>query len=311
MAKRKLGASIVILCIAAITLISGTYAWFLVGGFASLFDIGFDVIESGAGIEIKGDAATATWKNELVREDFADFSFIAENGKYKPVSSANGVDFIAVGMENNDFKSNGVPANKTNATTATDICYNDFTFFVRSTGEESVGGSYMTIELSGKTVDEDGNVVNPADANDKGAAVAGRVAVTVDADNDGTAETTIYAIDNEQTNAVTSTFGDGVITDTLTIPAENRGNQIIDSGDTGYAAAALVPANPTALFDEDENLIHINLGNIPGTNSSNYSTGKQVTIRIWLEGNDLQCVDKGDNAIPGKSLMTQIKFVSE
>jgi len=59
MAKRKLGMSIIVLIVAATTLVSGTYAWFLVGGFAELFDLGFEVIEAEGGIELQGSAGHA------------------------------------------------------------------------------------------------------------------------------------------------------------------------------------------------------------------------------------------------------------
>ena len=59
MAKRKLSMSLIVLIVAATTLISGTYAWFLVGGFAELFDLGFDVIEAEGGLELQGSAGTA------------------------------------------------------------------------------------------------------------------------------------------------------------------------------------------------------------------------------------------------------------
>ena len=315
MAKRKLGASIVILCIAAITLISGTYAWFLVGGFANLFDIGFDVIESGAGIEIRGDRAGAEWKNELLREDFSDFSFIKEKGHYKPVSSVDGKKFVAVTMENHDFIAGGEgnPKSKTSeGVTAEDICYNDFTFYIRSTGDEQVdSGAYLTVELSGKDIDpETGKAVEPTGENaDKvaknkegGASVAARVAVTIDG------ETKIYDTEGEATKAVTTNFADGTITDTITDAANNRGNQIIDSADPGYAAATLVDANPTKLTEEDgKTLIHINLGTIPAHSNS---TGKEINIKIWLEGNDEDCVDQGERTIAGLNLTSQIKLMS-
>ena len=300
MAKRKLGASIVILCIAAITLISGTYAWFLVGGFANLFDIGFDVIEAGAGIEIRGDRSGAEWKNELPREDFTDFSFIAEKGRYKPVSSTDGKSFVAVSMENDEFIAGGPgnPKSKTTeGVTAEDICYNDFTFYIRSTGEEQVGGSYLTIELSGKGIDpETGEAIEPENGEpDMGAAVAARVAVTIDG------ETKLYAAKAEpNAQAVTTNFADGTIKDT-------EKDQIITSADTGYAAATLVDAVPIVLKDENGSLLHIDLGNIPANSDA---TGKEINIKIWLEGNDKECVDQGENTIAGLNLTTQIKLAS-
>ena len=116
MAKRKLGLSLIVLIVAATTMVSGTYAWFLVGGFAELFDLGFDVIEADGGIEIQGSAghayataeegaASVPWGAYLQRDCFAEGELIAEGGKYSPVSSADGAAFTKVGLEGGYFAS--------------------------------------------------------------------------------------------------------------------------------------------------------------------------------------------------------------
>lgn len=307
MAKRKLGASIIILCIAAVTLISGTYAWFLVGGFAELFDIGFDVIEATGGIFLRGDAGTygggktdnGGWGNSLEREDFSGMSFIVQGGRYKPVSSNNGTNFISVTMEGDKFICNGIAPSKNAAgVAAEDICYNDFTFAIKAVGEEiPVGtntGAYIKIKLSGDKYDDAGNL----ETEDKtGAAPAARVSIT----NDGA--TTIYSFDGEGYNAVTSTFESGSIIDNST-PAQNY---IIDSADTGYENAGLASVTSPKLMDEDGNEVKIYLGNIPGFDA-NSGNGKNITIRIWLEGNDKDCIAFGDGAVAGKSLLANISF---
>ena len=53
-----------------------------------------------------------------------------------------------------------------------------------------------------------------------------------------------------------------------------------------------------------ENLTKIFLGNIPNTDSA----GKEVTVRVWLEGNDKDCVDIAGRSIAGKNLLTKINF---
>lgn len=303
MAKRKFGASIIILCIAALTLISGTYAWFLVGGFAELFDIGFDVIEASGAVLLRGDAGTygggkrdnGGWGDNLQREDFTEMSFIVNGGRYKPVSTSTGTNFISVSMEGDKFICNGIAPSKQNAaTTADEICYNDFTFSIKSSSEESIpAGAYIAIKLTGDTFNDNGEVV----VNDEaGASIAARVAITVD----GT--TTIYSTDGEQYNAVTQVFSRGTITENT-----NNVNAIIDSEDTGYAAAGLTPVTSSRLMDTDGNEIKISLGNIPGFYEYGES-GKPITIRIWLEGNDPDCIDFGDGAVAGKSLMSYISF---
>lgn len=298
MAKRKLGASVIILCIAAITLISGTYAWFLVGGFANLFDIGFDVIESTGGLLLQGDANTAEngstdWGTTLERADFSAMSFISEGGHYKPVSSVDAAGFLRVDLKNNIFTSGGAAPSKTTAGAPTEICYNDFTFRIKSDAEEIVGsatnGAFIQIQLNGDKANEDGSVTEDTE-NADGAAIAARVAVTVD----GT--TTLYSIDGETYSAVTSAFG-GEITDT-------NENRIIDAADANSGAAGLTtPSNYAALRDGDA-AVKIYLGNIPG----NASSGKEINVKIWLEGNDKDCVDFADNTIAGKNLMSRISF---
>ena len=38
------------------------------------------------------------------------------------------------------------------------------------------------------------------------------------------------------------------------------------------------------------------------------SSGKDITIRIWLEGNDPECIAFGEGAVAGKSLLANISF---
>ena len=298
MAKRKFGASVVILCFAAITLISGTYAWFLVGGFANLFDIGFDVIEATGGILLQGDAGTAEnggtdWGTNLERADFTAMSFISEGGKYSPISSVDASSFLRVDLKNDIFTSGGAAPSKATATSPSQICYNDFTFRIKSDADAIPGdastGAFVQIQLNGDKANEDGSVTEDAD-NADGAAVAARVAVTVN----GT--TTLYSIDGETYSAVTAAFG-GEITDT-------NNNRIIDAADTNSGAAGLTTPSNYATLRDGDSAVKIYLGEIP----SSTTTGKEVNVKIWLEGNDKDCVDFADNTIAGKSLMSRISF---
>ena len=301
MAKRKIGVSLVILCIAAITLITGTYAWFLVGGFANLFDIGFDVIESTGGILLQGDKNTAEkgstqWGTYLDRTDFTDTSFISAGGKYKPVSSRDASTFVKVDLKNNIFSNASIAPSKAGNSPADQICFNDFTFRIKSDADVIPGsdstGAYIEIRLSGDKVNEDGTTTPDAESPD-GAAVAARVSVKI-----GEAEPTIYSIDGESYKAVTTAFA-GEIIDT------NDKNRIIDEGDTNFSAANLTaPSNYGALRDSEKNAVKIFLGPIP----ANSSVGKEINVKIWLEGNDKDCVDFADNTIAGKSLLSRIQF---
>ena len=306
MARRKLGASVIILFIAAITLISGTYAWFLVGGFASLFDIGFDVIEAQGGLLLQGSAGTAEegaddWGTVLGRVDFTEKSFIVEGGRYKPVSSMDGETFVSVQLKDGAFVSDGFAPSKDDTDVSnSQICYNDFDFKVKSDSEEIVGddssGAYVQIELSGDSFDESGNITEN-ESDPLGAAVAARVAVTVDG------VTRVYSVDGESYNAVTRAFGTSIEdTDEADL---GEGNRIIDTDeDTAGTAGLTAPAAYDKLADENGVATKIYLGSIPG----NSSAGKDVSIQVWLEGNDPDCVDFADNTVAGKSLMAKITF---
>ncbi|MBQ3150118.1 MAG: hypothetical protein IJB86_02605 [Clostridia bacterium] len=306
MARRKLGASVIILFIAAITLISGTYAWFLVGGFASLFDIGFDVIEAQGGLLLQGSNGTAEegaddWGTVLGRVDFVEKSFIVEGGKYKPVSSRDGETFVSVQLKDGSFVSDGYAPSKDDAdVSAAQICYNDFDFKIKSDAEEIVGdetsGAYVQIELNGDSFDADGNI--ETDEEDPlGAAVAARVAITVDG------VTRVYSVDGQTYQAVTLPFGSEIAD--VDDPDLGEGNRIIDAGeDTASAAGLRAPDSYDRLADENEVLTKIYLGSIP----ANSSAGKDVSIQVWLEGNDPDCVDFADNTVAGKSLMAKITF---
>ena len=307
MAKRKLGASVIILCIAAITLISGTYAWFLSGGAANLFDIGFDVIESDGSLLLQGDAGTygggktdnGGWGTELDRPDFTAMSFIVEGGKYRPISGSNfsqtAARFVVVNLENDVFTSSGMAPSKADASDASNICYNDFTFRIKSGGDEIVGssnaGAWMTVDLTGEKKNADTGELDNTDSGDISAANAARVAVTID----GT--TTVYSIDGESYQAVTTAFGNE-ITD-----AGDK-NRIIDSSEDTSGSASLAAPGSYAALKSGDTLQKIYLGNIP----NNASSGKTVTVRIWLEGNDKDCVDFADRTIAGKSLMSKLHF---
>ena len=271
MAKRRFGLSIIVLIIAAATMVSGTYAWFLVGGFAELFDIGFDVMEATGGVELRGSATDSTWDVKLERDDFADGQIIAVDGKYAPVTSSNGVDFMRVGVEGDSFIV---------LTPTAGVDYNDFTLYARSTTEAPVDVN-MKIVISG---DEDSD-----------ATAAARVAVTYN----GT--TTIYALNESgATYAVTSSFTDGSITD-------DNSNRIIDSSDTGNGAAGL---SAQAITDLDATGIIEGGSAISLQDVAAVSGQSEIRIKTWIEGNDADCIDVGENAIPGKNFSVKISFTT-
>ncbi len=281
MAKRKFGLSIIVLIVAATTMVSGTYAWFLVGGFAELFDLGFDVIEAGGGIEIQGSAGKAylneadeagtDWGSYLKRDCFADGELIAADGKYSPVSSADGSSFTKVGLEGGYFKS---------LTPTKGSDYNEMTIKIRSTTTESVNAA-INIALTG---------------NDSGheAVQAARVSVQY-----GSNAPVIFAVAGDSTQAVTSSdIPSGTVIDA-------NSNSIIDSDETA-GAVNLSSQSVTELTanaaDANKYEGTLELANVPG--NTGYET---IVVRIWIEGNDTDCTGEKLNA---KHLSAQISFGS-
>jgi len=292
MVKRKFYTSMIILVVATLTLVSGTYAWFLVGGFGSLFDLNFEVIEASAGLELRGagmPSVAANWKDLLERTDFPDTdnALLATDGKYTPVSSVNGLPrsatdngFIKLSVEDGFFNSSR------NATKGVD--YNEFSLYIRSTTSDPVDVA-MKVSVTGD------------------ASVAARVAVTYDG------VTTVYAPTGETaTNAVVNTFANNAIEDTY--PAGTP-DQIITSNDAGFIASVL-QAQPFSALATDGTLVTPPAGNTSGcielldVVAGSDATGSLVTVRIWLEGNDPDCVDITGRSITGKQLDVKINFAT-
>lgn len=281
MAKRKLGLSLIVLIVAATTMVSGTYAWFLVGGFAELFDLGFDVIEAEGGIEIQGSAGHAyassdasaqqvDWGAYLKRDCFADGELIAEGGKYAPVSSANGSAFTKVGLEGGYFISQ-TPVKGTD--------YNEMTIKIRSTTTETVDAR-MNIALTGRD-------------SDNAAVSAARVSVTYK----GT--TTVFAAAGEATQAVTS--------DNIPMAAimDSNNNSIIDSDETqGVVTLESQTVTELAASAADANRFEATM-DLPQVSANTGSD--EITVRIWIEGNDTDCTGE---KLSAKHLSAKISFGS-
>ena len=273
MAKRKIGLSIIVLIVAATTMVSGTYAWFLVGGFAELFDLGFDVIEAGGGIEIQGSAAKAYvaeggeasstgWGAYLDRDCFNEGEIIAADGKYAPVSSADGSTFTKVGLEGGYFASLTPEMGKD---------YNELRIKIRSTTAEAVTAR-INVALTG---------------NDNGheAVNAARISVTY------AGNTTIFAVAGDSTQAVT----------TSEIPAAT----VIDSEETqGVVSLSSQSVTELTASAADANKYEgtLELANVPGNTGS-----EEVIVRIWIEGNDTDCTGE---KLSAKHLAASISFGS-
>ncbi len=281
MAKRKLGLSIIVLIVAATTMVSGTYAWFLVGGFAELFDLGFDVIEASGGIELQGSAghahatseegsAQVAWGSYLQRDCFAAGELIAEDGKYAPVSSAGGAEFTKVGLEGGYFAS---------LEPQVGVDYNELRIKIRSTTTESVDAR-MNIALTGRDGENE-------------AVSAARVSVTYK----GT--TTIFAMAGDATYAVTSNDIP------MATVMDSNNNSIIDQAET-QGVVSLASQSVTELTQSavDANRFEATM-ELPGVSGNTGSD--EIVVRIWIEGNDTDCTGE---KLSAKHLSAKITFGS-
>ncbi len=281
MAKRKLGLSIIVLIVAATTMVSGTYAWFLVGGFAELFDLGFDVIEASGGIELQGSAgiayattdegaASVSWGSYLRRDCFAAGELIAEDGKYSPVSSVNGSAFTKVGLEGGYFAS---------YTPEKGVDYNEMTIKIRSTTTETVDAR-MNIALTGRDGENE-------------AVSAARVSVTYKG------ATTVFAMAGDATYAVT----------TNDIPMatvmDSNNNSIIDSAETqGVVSLSAQSVTELAQSAADANRFEATMDLPDVAGNTGYD---EIVVRVWIEGNDTDCTGE---KLSAKHLSASITFGS-
>lgn len=282
MAKRKLGMSLIVLIVAATTLVSGTYAWFLVGGFAELFDLGFDVIQASGGIEVQGSAGTAHkgsettlsdtgWGNFLARTDFTATDLLPTDGKYAPVSTANPAGgFYKTTNDGKYFQPD-------DPTATVGQHYNRLGMKIRATGDAE-GAATMTIKISTR----EGNT-------ETSALPSARVAVVYDGRTEffGLADSsTLYGLNaNPALNTIEDNNGDSIIN-----PDEN--GSIL----TTYNLTAM-----TATDSANEYQGTFNITNIPSD-----TAGKDITVFIWIEGNDPECT--GEYVKPGSGLSVKIEF---
>lgn len=324
MNQRKLSFSLLIIMISVLLLVSGTFAWFLVGKLAQLGDLSFTVIDSGEGVEIQGSGGTAyisaddnpenltltEWGKMLKLENFKDGEFLpvagdgdAVAGTYSPVSPASfrtaegeTSQFIKVGVRDRRFVSSEAVAAQH---------YNDFSINLRSETETPVDVE-MTINI------------HPAEDARVDATTAGRVAVTYNG------ETRIFALNDSGTmNVVSRTFPNDSI-------ADSNDNRIIDSNE---GSSVLTSRNITKLeIGEDDtdgevkivctgNMVDAsgnyidNEGNVVSTGrgyilegvsgNKGYST---IYVQTWIEGNDPDCVDFSDRSIASGSFIVDIGF---
>ena len=323
MNKRKLSYSLIIIMLSVILCVTGTYAWFTLGRLAQLGDLGLTVIEAGSGVEVQGSANTAyiasqddenkltltEWGKVLKLDNFKSGEFLPvkndasgkEPGKYSPVSPARfrtmpsaKSDFIKVGVKQDVFVcAEGKAA----------VDYNDFSINLRSETENPVN---VEMKIN----------IHPANGAKVSAVTAGRVAVTYKG------ITKVFALnDSGNMNVVSQTFANGSIKDT-------NGNRVIDGFESSSVLSNLnitklevaeddklhqlvctgnMIDNSGRYIDNDGNFVSNGRGFVLNGVSGNkgYST---IYVQTWIEGNDTNCIDYGENSIASGSFIVDMSF---
>lgn len=259
-AKRRMIPAIAMLAISAVVLSTASYAWFTMSRSVT-----------ASGITLKAVAPT-----NLLISDKADGSFTEEAkltmnfGDYKliPASSADGLNFYTP----NQIKSasNGAPVAETKFSKATDALtnaqsgyYADFKLWLKTTGEEDV--DVTVAQLLSTIKDKTGTLSGAA-----------RFAVL---NGDGTALLTADTKNVYATNAGATTED---YFDTVTGPLTA---DCLQNGETGkenaWKGAAITANDKNSLFKclKDGNPV-------------------AITVRVWLEGQDKQCVSPADGVTP-------------
>jgi hypothetical protein len=294
MKKRSLFAAVAMLIVSAMVLTSATYAWFNVGGAATVGTTYGTVMTAAPGVRVKTQKTGAQWTNSLTQADFLNWgsgvtnpnhfahagtydpeandgagAWTSADGSYAPVSSANGVDFFMYSMSGSSaFINSENAANVTNY-------YDSYQFRVATVVEQAdVTATFTFAGVSGKS-----------------AAAAARAMVFTS--TNGTTwtpyqengSTVIFTAGSE--TASTYAVGQAIYTGTNdNVISDDNSNFIMDSADTGYTAnSSKFTEIPTSQMKSAASGYAITLEDVQTQATSTL----YVRTVIWIEGQDLDC----------------------
>lgn len=309
MKKRSLFAAVAMLIVSALVLTSATYAWFNVGGGASVVEQKGTVMTAGSGVRLKTDSGM-DWNSTLLPQDFWNYTTGAGGGSnnnvlvqhwtatpvagstpttytytqdsstennpdafYKPMSSADGVNFLMYNIKGDT--SFALASDNANSRNFRD----SYEFHVATVIDETAGTDVQgTFKLYG-----------PSSGS---AAAAARAVVFISQNNGSTwtpytgngSNVIVYSAGTETaaTNAVTSVIdeGDDKIVDN---GAGTNVKWIMNSTDTGYTANVGCFQSVTPVDASGGVTI-----TIPAVHDTDTSTTMVKTV-IWIEGQDSDC----------------------
>lgn len=297
MKKRSLFAAVTMLIVSAMVLTSATYAWFNVGGAATVGTMYGTVMTAEPGVRVKTQETGANWTNKLTPEDFTGWANTNPNhfaqtwvydatansgaggyvldanstGAYAPVSSDDGENFFMYSM-------NGASEFINSQDAANIVNYYDLYQFKVATVIEQADVT-ATFTFAGVT------------GNSAAAAARAMVFTSTTAANgswtpyseNGTPIIFTAGSETASTYAVGSAIYTGSNDTTI---ADDNSNFIMDSTDTGYSAnSSKFTEIPTTQMKSAASGYAITLEDVPTQSGSSL----YVRTVIWIEGQDANC----------------------
>ncbi len=311
MKKRSLFAAVAMLIVSAIVMTSATYAWFAVGGNATISAMTGNVAKSKSGVMLQTLASNAEWKNQLT---YVDLASDTSNNKFATNHKDSGGNFVAPGTTGEVVTGEYVPVSMSNpndsnalkaAYTISDHAYSETTV-----AGQTIADWYDCYTFRVAKVTEDTKNVDARVKVDGSAAQAARVAIYTSTDGgttwtttpifvSGEAETTwkpiITALDTDATTGIKDKAN-----------GSGQYNYIVDEQDTNYVAGTLGSSATTCNDGSSWYTFTLTNPHAMGYNESGV-TNTLVKVYVWIEGNDDDCYPNSLN-VPGKSFNVEWGF---
>lgn len=336
MKKRSLFAAVAMLIVSALVLTSATYAWFNVGGDATIKTTRGSVMQAGTGIRLKTDSGM-DWNSVLLPQDFkytgsdshfvqtwtatwddteGDYTFSQLASETAAGSTAYYVPMSAEPQANYtdlDFRMYSIAGDNHFQKNTTDNDYNfrdEYEFHVGTLVDDANGSDVeATFKLYGPT-------------SGASAAAAARALVYISTDGGSTwtayngdptasgysAATAPYLYTATASEAAYEAIvndvdeGDDAIFDNGGNASNPTRNYIMNSTDTGYAdnpgCFVTVPANQ--MINASGNGVKIQLHNVGKIDNSQL----MIRVVVWIEGQDANCAP----SLGGGQLFTEWAF---
>jgi hypothetical protein len=332
MKKRSLLAAVAMLIVSALVLTSATYAWFNVGGDATIKATRGSVMQAGTGIRLKTDSGM-DWNSTLLPQNFtysgSNSSFVQHwTATWDPDANGGAGDYVYTQPSSETQAGSTAYYAPMSAEPAAD--YDDLTFYMYDIkGDNSFGlsqnnsnsnafrdeyefhvGTLME-ETYGSDVEATFKLTGPYATGSASAAAAARAIVYLSNDNGSTwtaytgsgstpivftggAESSSYFAVNSPIDEATNKILDD--------SGATTKNFIMNATDTGFTAnqGCFTEVATTQMLNASGNGQKILLKNVPDINNSQ----TMIRVVVWIEGQDSNCAP----SLGGAQLTTEWAF---